>query len=330
MSQKFRTSRAFWTATPGHGEIREQPLADPCTGEVMVRARYSGISRGSESLVFAGQVPASEFGRMRAPFQKGEFPFPVCYGYSSVGEVEAGDAALVGRPVFCLHPHQDRYVVPSSAVVPLPDEVPMARAVLAANLETALNAVWDGSPGPGDRIAIVGGGVVGLLTGALAAAIPGCSVTLIDIRSCRRKPAEALGMVFATPENAPEDCDLVFHASASAEGLTTALRCAGLEAGVIEMSWYGDSSVPVALGEAFHARRLTLRSSQVGRVPPGRCPRWSRRRRLEMAVSLLADDRLDVLISDESDFEDLPDLMPRLANEEIDALCHRIRYHSSY
>jgi len=306
--------------------LREQPLAEPAADEVVVRTRYSGISRGSESLVFSGRVPETEFERMRAPFQQGEFPFPVCYGYASVGEVEAGSASLVGQPVFCLHPHQDRYVVRSEDVVPLPADVPMARAVLAANLETALNAVWDGAAGPGDRIAVVGGGVVGLLTGALAAAMPGCSVTLVDINPQRRTPAEALGMAFAKPENAPEDCDLVFHASGHAEGLDTALRCGGLEAGVVEMSWYGDSVVPLPLGGAFHARRLTLRSSQVGHVPPLRQPRWTRRRRLETALSLLADKRFDILISGESEFEALPDVMPRLASSEIDALCHRIRY----
>lgn len=306
--------------------MRAQPLPEPRTGEVRVRARYSGVSRGSESLVFSGRVPASEFERMRAPFQQGEFPFPVCYGYSSVGEVEAGAAALMGRRVFCLHPHQDRYVVPAAAVVPLPASVPASRAVLAANMETALNAVWDGAPGPGDRITVVGGGVVGLLTGTLSAAIPGCEVTLVDVRPERRAPAEALGMVFAEPGDAPADCDLVFHASGNPDGLATALGCAGPEAHVIEMSWYGNAIVPAPLGAAFHARRLTLRSSQVGQVPPARSPRWTRRRRLETAIALLADERLDVLISGESSFDELPELMPRLASGEIDALCHRIRY----
>lgn len=326
MIQPSRISRAFWTVAPGKGEIRERALADPVDGEVQVRACYSGVSRGSESLVFSGRVPESEFDRMRAPFQQGRFPFPVCYGYASVGEVEAGEASLIGRPVFCLHPHQDRYIVPASAVVPLPAGVPMERAVLAANLETALNATWDGSPGPGDRIAVIGGGVVGLLTGALVAAIPGCAVTLVDIQPRRRVPAEALGMTFAEPDDAPRDCDLVFHASGHPEGLATALRCAGLEAAIIEMSWYGESVVPLSLGQAFHSRRLTLRSSQVGHVPPGRQPRWTRRRRLETALSLLADDRFDILISGESDFDELPVVMPRLAAGEIDALCHRIRY----
>src|SRR6056297_101489 len=238
MSEHVTSSRAFWTIAPGRGQIRDQSISEPAAGQVRVRARFSGISRGSEALVFQGRVPESEFARMRAPFQHGEFPFPVCYGYASVGEVEDGDASLVGRPVFCLHPHQDRYVVPASMVVPLPEDVPMARAVLAANLETALNAVWDGAAGPGDRIAVVGGGVVGLLTGALAAALPGSRIALVDASAARREVAKALGMTFHAPDAAPAECDLVFHASGSPEGLTTALSCAGPEATVIELSWY--------------------------------------------------------------------------------------------
>lgn len=326
MSEELPAARAFWTTGPGRGELRTQPVPEPGPGEVRVRARYSGVSRGSESLVFSGRVPASEFDRMRAPFQQGEFPFPVCYGYASVGEVEAGEASLVGRQVFCLHPHQDHYVVPASAVVPLPADVPPARAVLAANMETALNAVWDGAPGPGDRIAVVGGGAVGLLTGTLCAGIPGCEITLVDVRPDRRALADTLGMGFAEPGDPPADRDLVFHASGNPEGLATALECAGPEARVIEMSWYGDAIVAAPLGAAFHARRLTLRSSQVGHVPPQRRPRWSRRRRLETAISLLADERFDILISGESDFDELPELMPRLAAGEIDVLCHRLRY----
>lgn len=318
-------SRAFWTVAAGRGEIRTEALQPPGPGEVRVRTDYSAVSRGSESLVFRGGVPPTEFERMRAPFQRGAFPFPVCYGYACVGEVVDGPPEWSGRRVFCLHPHQDHFVVPADAVVPLPDGVPADRAVLAANLETALNGVWDGRPGPGDRIAIVGGGVVGLLVGALVAALPGVDATVIDIDTDRQPIAEALGLAFAPPGAAPADCDVVFHASGRPEGLSTALECAGFEASVIEMSWYGDVAVTAALGGPFHARRLSMKSSQVGHVPPERAPRWSRRRRLATALSLLADARYDVLISGESPFDELPDLMPRL-QASGSALCHRIRY----
>ena len=321
---------AFWTVAPGRGELRRETLPPLRDGDVLVRSLYSAISRGTESLVFRGEVPPSEYQRMRAPFQQGDFPAPVKYGYINVGVVEAGCGAqaqaLVGRRVFCLYPHQQAYVVPATAVVALPDAVPSARAVLAANLETAINAVWDASPTLGDRIAVVGGGVLGALVTWLCARIPGTEVELIDLDPSRAALATALGAGFALPDGARGNCDLVIHASGAPAGLARALELAGDEATVLEMSWYGQRSVTLALGEAFHARRLTLRSSQVGRLPPRQAPRWDYRRRMELALSLLVDSLPDVLISGESDFANLPDTLQRLSSAPAGALCHRIRY----
>lgn len=324
------TTRAFWIKEPGRGEIVEGSSPRPETGEVVVRAVYSGISRGTEALVFRGGVPESQREVMRCPFQEGDFPAPVKYGYASVGRVEevvaSADAGLEGRTVFCLHPHQDRYVVPGPAVVPVPEGVPAGRAVLAANMETAVTASWDASPATGDRIVVVGGGVVGLLTGWLLGGTPGSEVTLVDPEQARRGPAEALGMAYAVDRPDGMDADLVVHASGSPDGLRDALRVAGDEATVVELSWFGDRDVPLPLGEAFHSRRLTLRGSQVGRVPPSRAPRWDRRRRMELALGLLADPVLDALVTDESPFEELPSVMERLAVDGGTTLCHRIRY----
>ena len=321
---------AFWTIAPGVGELRRELLPPLRAGEVHVRSLYSAISRGTESLVFRGEVPPSEFQRMRAPFQQGDFPAPVKYGYINVGVVEAGCGAqaeaLVGRRVFCLYPHQQAYIVPAYAVVALPDAVPSARAVLAANLETAINAVWDASPTLGDRIAVVGGGVLGALVAWLCARIPGTEVELIDLDPSRAALATAFGTGFALPDGARGNCDLVIHASGAPAGLARALELAGDEATVLEMSWYGQHSVALALGEAFHARRLTLRSSQVGRLPPRQAPRWTYRRRMELALSLLVDSLPDVLINGESDFASLPDTLQRLSSAPAGALCHRIRY----
>lgn len=319
-------TQAFWITGPNTGEIRCESLPPPAPGEVQVRTLFTGISRGTESLVFRGEVPTSEFERMRAPFQVGDFGSPLKYGYTNVGIVEAGEPALLGQRVFCLYPHQHRYVVPASAVVPLPDEVPSGRAVLAANLETAINAVWDGSPGPGDCIAVVGAGVVGSLVAWLCARHPGTSVELIDIDPARAELAHTLGCGFRSPDEARRDCDLVFHASGQPAGLRTALRLAGQEATVVELSWYGTRAVDLALGESFHARRLTLRSSQVGHLPPARLPRWNHRRRLELALKLLLEPSLDSLISGESAFDDLPQTLSRLATDPAGALCHRVRY----
>ncbi|MGH8620324.1 MAG: zinc-dependent alcohol dehydrogenase [Burkholderiales bacterium] len=323
---KDTPARAFWTIAPGRGEIRAARLRAPGPDEVLVRALKSGISRGTESLVLRGLVPASQRTAMRCPFQEGDFPGPVKYGYASVGRVESGPPDLLGRRVFCLHPHQDYYVVPADAVTPLPDTVPDARGALAANMETAVNALWDAAPRLGDRIAVVGAGVVGCLVAALAARLPGARVELIDTDARRAAVATRLGCAFAAPAQATGDADLVIHASGTSEGLATALGLAGFEATVLELSWYGDRLVPVPLGEAFHSRRLTLRSSQVGSVATAQRARWSHRRRLLLALDLLADSVFDILLTGESPFGQLPATLARLADAPDGTLCHVVTY----
>ncbi|MFF3348475.1 zinc-binding alcohol dehydrogenase [Streptomyces sp. NPDC002779] len=321
-------ARAFWLSSPGEGEIREVTLPVPAEGEVLVRALYSGVSRGTETLVFRGGVPESQHATMRAPFQEGDFPAPVKYGYLSVGEVEQGPADLVGSTVFCLYPHQTRYVVPVGAVTRVPAGVPAERAVLAGTVETAVNALWDAAPLIGDRIAVVGGGMVGCSVAALLARFPGVRVQLVDADPARAKTAEALGVEFALPRDARGECDLVVHASATEQGLTRSLELLSAEGTVIELSWYGDRPVTLPLGEAFHSRRLVIRSSQVGTVSPAR-PGRTYADRLALALELLADPALDALVTGESAFEELPQVLPRLASGEIPALCHRVRYGTS-
>jgi NADPH:quinone reductase-like Zn-dependent oxidoreductase len=319
-------ARAFWLAAPGQGEIRTASLPPPGKGEALVRATLSAISRGTEALVFRARVPASQYATMRCPFQEGDFPAPVKYGYASVGVVEAGPDALVGRRVFCLHPHQDRYVVPASSLRPVPDGVSAARATLAALMETAVNGLWDGAPRVGDRIAIVGAGVLGSLVGALAARIPGARVTLIDLNPAREAVAAALGCDFAAPEDAAGEADLVFHTSGTGAGLATCLRLAGFEARIVELSWYGDGTVGVPLGAEFHVRRLALVSSQVSAVATARRARWSRERRLDLALILLADPAFDCLVTGTCALADLPATMARLAVAPGDTLLQLVRY----
>lgn len=311
---------------PGRADIRSEALPVMADGEVRVRTLHTGVSRGTEGLVFRGEVPASEAQRMRAPFQSGEFPGPVKYGYVNVGVVEAGPNDLLGRTVFCLYPHQTVYQVPAHAVVPLPDGVPPARALLAANLETAINALWDASPRLGDRIAVVGGGTLGLLVAWLAARLPGCEVQVVDTESGRADVAQALGAGFSLPADARADADLVVHTSGQGAGLATALRLAAFEATVLELSWYGNRAVSVPLGEAFHSQRLTLKSSQVGHVATPQRGRWNHRRRLELALSLLTDPVLDRLITHSAPFHELPAVLERLSTGAADTLCHRIDY----
>jgi hypothetical protein len=256
---------ALWTIGPGRAELLPAEPGPLAEGALRVRALMSGISRGTESLVFHSRVPASEWERMRCPFQEGAFPYPVKYGYAMVGVVETGPQDRIGQRVFSLHPHQSLFDIPAEAAVRVPDAIPTARAVLAPQMETALNANWDAGAVEG-RVAVVGGGVIGLLTAYLAART--AEVTLVDINPARRALAEQLGLKFALPADAPQDCNLVFHASGTGEGLDLALSLCAFEATVIELSWFGDKPVSVALGGAFHSQRLTLKASQVGSVAP--------------------------------------------------------------
>lgn len=321
-----REARAFRVRAPGSGEIVALELPEPEPGQVVVRALASGVSRGTELLVFNGQVPEGEYDAMRAPYQVGDLPGPVSSGYLSVGVVEEGPPHLLGRRVFCLHPHQTRYVVPATSVVPVPDGVPDHRAVLAGTLETAVNALWDAAPLIGDRVAVVGGGMVGLCAARLLAGLPGVEVSLVDIDPSRRQEAAALGVTMADPDDLPDDLDLVIHASATSAGLQTSLDLLGHEGVVVDLSWYGDREVAVGLGGRFHSRRLTIRSSQVGHVAPSRATRRTTADRLALALRLLADPAYDVLLTGRSDFEELPDLMPRLASGAQRAICHVITY----
>jgi threonine dehydrogenase-like Zn-dependent dehydrogenase len=306
--------------------LRTEPVAARGEGALLVRSLYSGVSRGTERLVLRGHVPESEAARMRCPFQHGDFPHPVKYGYQAVGVVEDGPPDWLGRTVFALHPHQTRFVVPIEAVVPVPDAVPPRRAALAGNRETALNALWDAGAGPADRITVVGAGLVGLLTAAIAARLPGARVTVVDIEPARAPIAAMLGAAFCMPGEVAPRADIVFHASASEAGLAIAIAAAGYEARIVEMSWYGAGGVNVALGGAFHSQRLSLIASQVGAVPPARRARWEARRRLAAALDLLADDRLDALITHEVAFEEAPARLPPLLTDAPHALGIVLRY----
>jgi len=329
-NRENNAARALWIEGPRQAALRSARVGEPGAGEARIAMLWSGISRGTERLVFEGHVPAGQAKSMRAPFQEGEFPFPVKYGYCAVGRVEAGPTAWLGRTVFCLHPHQSCFIAPLDMARPVPENIPPRRATLAANMETALNALWDSGAGPGDKIVVVGAGVVGLLVAALCAGLPGADVTVADIDPSRAKIAASLGAKFVAAADfaalGEQDADIVFHASASAQGLALALGCAGLEARVVEMSWYGDAAVAAPLGGAFHAKRLRLISSQVGQVSPSRRPRWNFARRLDKALELLADARFDALITEEVAFEDAPRELPRILAPGAAGLATVLRY----
>jgi threonine dehydrogenase-like Zn-dependent dehydrogenase len=321
------TAHAYWLAEPTVGEIRAVVLPPTGPGDVLVRTVCSGISRGTETLVFGGRVPQSQYAAMRAPFQEGDFPGPVKYGYLNVGIVEEGPEDLVGRLVFCLFPHQTRYVVPSDAVVLVPDGIPAERAVLAGTVETAVNALWDAAPLVGDRVAVVGAGMVGCCVARLLSGMPGVRTTLVDVDASRAPLAAALGVDFALAAPAGGgDHDLVVHTSATSEGLQLSLELLGVEGEVVELSWYGDSEVSLSLGGSFHSRRLGIRASQVGAVSSARRTRRSTADRLALALDLLRDPVFDVLVTGRSAFDELPSVMARLSDGSLPAICHLITY----
>jgi threonine dehydrogenase-like Zn-dependent dehydrogenase len=319
-------ARAFWLTAPGTGEIRPVALPEPGPDDVLVRTLRSGVSRGTETLVFRGGVPTGQYAAMRAPFQEGEFPAPVKYGYLNVGVVEHGPPELYGRTVFCLFPHQTAYVVPASAVGIVPTDVPAARAVLAGTVETAVNALWDAQPLVGDRMSVVGAGMVGCCVARLLARFPGAQVTLVDVDASRAEVATALGVDFALPDEAVGDCDVVVHTSATSAGLQCSLELLASEGSVIDLSWYGDTEVQLSLGGRFHSARLGIRASQVGTVSPARSARRTMADRLALSLELLRDPALDALLTGASPFCDLPEVMAALTAGSLPALCHTITY----
>ena len=317
---------AFWTVAPGRGEIRPTPNGEPGPDDVVVRTLLSGVSRGTETLVFRGGVPTDQYAAMRAPHQEGDFPGPVKYGYLNVGVVEQGAPELLGRTVFCLYPHQTTYVVPAAAVTVVPDDVPPERAVLAGTVETALNALWDAPPLIGDRVAVVGAGMVGCCVARLLAGMPAVEVTLVDVDPARAETAAALGVDFALPADAPTGRDLVVHTSATSAGLQQSLDLLASEGTVLDLSWYGDAAVELSLGGAFHSGRLAIRASQVGMVAPARRGRRTSAGRLALALDLLRDPAFDALLTGTSRFEELPQVMTSLCDGTLPALCHTLTY----
>ena len=320
---------AFWVREPGHGEIRDELVPDPAPGEVLVRTLRSGVSRGTEALVFRGGVPPSLHDSMRAPFQAGEFPGPVKYGYLNVGVVEGGEPGLLGRTVFALYPHQSAYVVPATAVTVVPDDVPVERAVLAGTVETAVNALWDAAPLLGDRVSVVGAGMVGCCVARLLAAMPGLQVTLVDTNPARATAAAALGAGFALPGDAVDGRDLVVHTCATSAGLQLSLDLLVPDGTVLDLSWYGDTEVRLSLGGRFHTDRLGIRASQVGAVAAARRTRRTTSERLALALDLLRDPAFDAVLTGTSKLDELPGVMADLAAGRLDALCHSVSYPES-
>ena len=318
------TAQALIYAAPGQARIDTVDLAPD---GVRVETAFSALSRGTERLVFNGLVPVTEHERMRAPLQVGNFPFPVRYGYACVGTVNDPDSALHKKTVFSLHPHQTVFRAPEPMVLPIPETVPAQRAVLAANMETALNAIWDSRIRPGARCLVVGAGLLGWLITSLLTLRKDISVDITDIRENPGVKADDFSVSLMTPDQVERQAyDLAFHTSASDGGLQTAVDALDFEGQVIELSWFGDRQTKVSLGGNFHANRLTIQCSQVGHVANARRNAMTHGDRLAAALKALSDPRLDLLITEDIRFVDLPTELPRLLGDGAPGIATRIVY----
>lgn len=300
-------TRALWFQRPRHAALRDEALPRRPEGCSLVRSHFSAVSPGTERLVFAGDVPEALRGEMRVPYMAGDFGFPLKYGYSLVGRVEAsGDAALLGRLVHLMHPHQECAIARDEDLFAIPEGVPAARATLAANLETAVNAIWDSGVAIGSRCLVVGFGVLGSLIARLLAAMAGTIVVVCDKDAAQRALAAELGFTACAPDEAAGPFDVAFHVSASAEGLQLCIDATGFEATIVEASWYGTRAVELRLGGSFHNQRKRIVSSQVSSIAPPMRARWSYRRRKALVFDLLRDPAFDRHITEHVAFADLP------------------------
>lgn len=318
-------SHALWFEDRHTGKIMEETVPPLAADMCLVKAQFSAISSGTERTVFSGDVPPVLHEEMRCPYMGGSFSFPVKYGYSLVGEVVAGPESLLYKRVHVLHPHQTLAAVRCEDLLVLPENLPPARATLISNLETAITAVWDSGVHVGDRALVAGFGIIGSLVARLLSGIPGTEVYVTDSDPHKTGLATRMGFALYEPLQHP-DLDVAFNASATAEGLQSAIDSLGTEGRVIELSWYGTHDVHLWLGDTFHSRRKAILCSQVSTIPAAMRTRWSRQRRRELAARLLCDPVFDQHISHVVRFEELPEVFDRLLTMPSDCLSILVEY----
>ena len=315
------TTRALWHETTEHSTIRSVQIPMD-SSKVLVDARYSLISIGTELLVARGNVPPQLQVDMDVPYMEGDLMLPVKYGYSLVGVDTSTNTA-----VHLMHPHQDKCHVDRLSLFEIPDDVPLKRAALASNLETVLNATWDAAVSPGERVLIVGFGLIGSLIARVVADIPGVELIVAEVNPARARLASEMGFeTIEIPLPASAPFDLAFNTSASGKGLQTALDMVGLEGRVIELSWYGNQQVSMSLGGEFHALRKRILSSQVSRIPAHMASRWNFKRRKEAVFRLLQNPAFDQHITHEITLDEAPLLFEQWRKQVPDGLGYVIRY----
>jgi len=291
----------------------------PATGEVRIQTLFSGISHGSEMMVYRGEIPADLSLDATLPSLQGNFSFPIKYGYASTGRIidvgEGVNGLEAGDLVFAFNPHETCYTVPATVVIKLPEGLDPKHGIFAANVETALNALLDAAPRLGERAVIIGQGVVGLLITQLVRKAGASLIVTSDMYAKRRALSQKAGanLVVDPATESLDDrvyemtggagADVVIEVSGEPRALNDAIKITAQEGRVVVVSWYGTKRADLALGSDFHRKRLTLRSSQVSNLDPSLAPRWTIARRRQLAASYLSELLLEELISNVVPFE---------------------------
>jgi 2-desacetyl-2-hydroxyethyl bacteriochlorophyllide A dehydrogenase len=321
MSERMRS--VVFTAS-GIVSVEKTEIPQPAGSELLVKTELSAISAGSELLFYRGQAPADLAADATiSALAEQSATYPIRYGYACVGTVLAvGDecnAALVGQRVFAFHPHASHFVVKATDVIPVPGDVATTLAALLPNMETAINFVMDGQPVIGERVAVFGLGVVGLLTTSLLARFPLGDLLCVDPIATRRQVALKLDATDARPpdELTEGDFDLVYELSGAPSVLNQAIAVTGFAGRVVIGSWYGQKSAALSLGGAFHRSRIRLISSQVSTIDPAWSGRWTKARRFDVAWQMLATLPLDSLITHTVSVDDASSAY-RLLDESAD------------
>lgn len=322
-------SKSLWFKNQFHAVMETEmlPVLPPNKkkNSCLIKTLFTAISPGTEYLVYSGGVPKKLYVEMRCPYMGGDFSFPIKYGYSLVGQVLDGPTSLKGKLIHTLHPHQDYARISAEDVYVIPDGISPQRATLASNMETALNAIWDSGVNIGDKVLIVGFGIIGSLIARILSFIPQVEVDVLDVQPAKITLIEQLGFSIYKEEK-EKKYDLAFHTSGSGPGLQTSINNVGLEGKIIETSWYGDKEVNLCLGETFHSQRKLIISSQVSHLPACKSARWDYKRRKEVVFQLLLHPEFDAHITHTIAFHNLPKLFQSLKKNRCQELSYLVYY----
>ena len=293
---KIYKTKSYWIDKKNKGYFKFGEISSINSNEIVVKTLFSGISYGTEKLVYSGKVPKSQRNLMKCPYQEGDFGNDIKYGYINVGKVVDGDKSYLGNNIFSLYPHQDFYKIPSNEALIIPNKIPLSRCLLIPNLETAINAVWDTLPSAGDRILVIGAGIVGLLTAYLINKIPGVNLFIVDKDPSKRKITKKLGINFLDAIPKKFDARFIYECTGDHRILNSLKNNITVNSTICVLSWYGDKKSDIALGENFFSKRAKLIMSQVSKISPARYDLNNQDRR-KIALDILdASNDLDHLI----------------------------------